>query len=75
VLRSGRYTNTAGSWGFVLNYFPTLGHNLQLLQDQVNLFTNATDEELGLPKIIKEQIATVVSGINCPAIASQRIWR
>jgi uncharacterized peroxidase-related enzyme len=58
------YEYVSGSWGFVPNYFQALGHNVQLLQDQVNLFTNAMNEERGLPKIIKEQIATVVSGIN-----------
>jgi uncharacterized peroxidase-related enzyme len=58
------YESVSGSWGFVPNYFQALGRNAQLLQDQVNLFTNAMNEERGLPKIIKEQIATVVSGIN-----------
>src|SRR5579863_7120576 len=51
-------------WGFLPNYFQALGHDPQLLQDQVNLYTNAMNEERGLPKIIKEQIATVVSAIN-----------
>ena len=51
-------------WGFLPNYFQALGHDPQLLQDQVNLYTNAMNEERGLPKIIKEEIATVVSGIN-----------
>src|SRR5260370_5596012 len=58
------YEYVTGRWGFLPNYFQALGHNVQLLQDQVNLFTNAMNEERGLPKIIKEQIATVVSGIN-----------
>ena len=52
------YEYVSGSWGFVPNYFQALGHNVQLLQDQVNLFTNAMNEERGLPKIIKEQIAS-----------------
>jgi hypothetical protein len=69
------YEYVTGRWGFLPNYFQALGHNVQLLQDQVNLFTNAMNEERGLPKIIKEQIATVVSGINMSSYASQRIWR
>jgi uncharacterized peroxidase-related enzyme len=51
-------------WGFLPNYFQALGHEPQILQDHVNLYTNAMQDERGLPKIIKEQIATVVSGIN-----------
>lgn len=58
------YEYITGRWGFLPNYFQALGHNAQLLQDQVNLYTNAMNEERGLPKLIKEQIATVVSGIN-----------
>jgi len=58
------YEYVSGRWGFLPNYFQALGHDPQLLQDQVNLYTNAMNEERGLPKIIKEQIATVVSGIN-----------
>ncbi len=52
------------NWGFVPNYFLALGHNPQLLEDQVNLFTHAMSEEPILPKRIKEQVALVVSGIN-----------
>src|SRR6202521_6479899 len=58
------YEYVTGRWGFLPNYFQALGHNVQLLQDQVNLFTNAMFIERGLPKLIKEQIATVVSAIN-----------
>ncbi|SRR5229473_6467130 len=58
------YNSVSGSWGFVPNYFLALGHDVQLLQDQVNLFTNAMNTERGLPKMIKEQIATVVSAVN-----------
>ncbi len=58
------YEEVTRHWGFLPNYFQALGHNAQLLQDQVNLFTNAMQEERGLPRIVKEQIATVVSGIN-----------
>jgi uncharacterized peroxidase-related enzyme len=58
------YEYVTRRWGFLPNYFQALGHDAQLLQDQVNLYTNAMNEERGLPKIIKEQIATVVSGIN-----------
>jgi uncharacterized peroxidase-related enzyme len=58
------YEEVTRHWGFMPNYFQALGHNAQLLQDQVNLFTNAMQEERGLPRIVKEQIATVVSGIN-----------
>ena len=58
------YEYVARRWGFLPNYFQALGHDPQLLQDQVNLYTNAMNDERGLPKIIKEHIATVVSGIN-----------
>jgi len=53
-------------WTFVPNYFYALGRDRQLLQDQINLFTNAMfdDRPGGLPRVIKEQIALVVSGIN-----------
>lgn len=52
------------NWGFVPNYFLALGRDLQLLQDQVNLFTHAMSDGRALPKVIKEQVALVVSGIN-----------
>jgi uncharacterized peroxidase-related enzyme len=58
------YEYVTRRWGFLPNYFEALGHEPQLLQDQVNLYTNAMHDEHGLPKIIKEEIATVVSGIN-----------
>ncbi len=58
------YEDVTRRWGFLPNYFQALGHNVQLLQDQVDLYTNAMFEERGLPKIVKEQIATIVSGIN-----------
>ena len=58
------YEYVTSRWTFLPNYFQALGHEPQLLQDQVNLYTNAMIDERGLPKIIKEQIATVVSGIN-----------
>src|SRR5260370_7338590 len=58
------YEEVTRHCGLLPNYFQALGHNAQLLQDQVSLFTNAMQEERGLPKIVKEQIATVVSGIN-----------
>lgn len=58
------YEYVTRRWGFLPNYFQALGHDPQLLQDQVNLYTNAMNDERGLPKIIKEQIATVVSAIN-----------
>ena len=51
-------------WGFVPDYFYALGRDAQLLQDQMNLFTNAMFEKRGLPRVIKEQIALVVSGLN-----------
>lgn len=51
-------------WSFVPNYFRALGHDKQLLEDQTNLFTNAMFDERGLPRLIKEQLAIVVSGIN-----------
>src|SRR5215813_441254 len=52
------------NWGFVPNYFQALGHVPQLLKDQVNLFTHVMFQEGALPKIVKEQVALVVSGIN-----------
>lgn len=51
-------------WTFVPNYFHALGRDAQLLQDQMNLFTNAMYDDRGLPRLVKEQIALVVSGLN-----------
>lgn len=53
-------------WSFIPNYFLALGGNAQLLQDQINLFTNAMfdDRPGGLTRLQKEQIAVVVSGLN-----------
>jgi uncharacterized peroxidase-related enzyme len=51
-------------WSFVPNYFLALGGDRQLLVDQMNLFTNAMFEDRGLPRVIKEQVALVVSGLN-----------
>jgi uncharacterized peroxidase-related enzyme len=51
-------------WSFVPNYFRALGHDAQLLQDQTNFFTDLMFEERGLARIVKEQLAIVVSGIN-----------
>ena len=58
------YDYIAKRWGFVPNYFLALGHDAQLLEDQANLYTNAMFDERGLPRIVKEQIATVVSALN-----------
>ena len=58
------YEFLSSNWGFVPNYFQALGHAPQLLQDQVNLFTHVMFQEGALPKIVKEQVALVVSGIN-----------
>lgn len=58
------YDSIREKWGFVPNYFLALGCDRQLLQDQMNLFTNALFEDRGLPRVIKEQIALVVSGLN-----------
>jgi len=58
------YEYIAKRWSFVPNYFRALGHDTQLLEDQTNLFTDLMFEERGLPRIIKEQLAIVVSGIN-----------
>ena len=54
------------NWGFVPNYFQALGAHPQLLEDQVELFTHVMiqDEGRTLPRIVREQIALVVSGIN-----------
>ena len=51
-------------WSFVPNYFLSLGHDSQLLEDQANLYTNAMFDERGLPRVVKEQLAIVVSGLN-----------
>lgn len=52
-------------WSFVPNYFLALGRDAQLLQDQMDLYTNAMfDDHGGLPRLIKEQLAIVVSGLN-----------
>ena len=51
-------------WSFVPNYFRALGHDAQLLQDQTNLYTNAMFDDRGLPRVVKEQLAIVVSGLN-----------
>src|SRR5579863_7474210 len=56
------YEYVSRRWGFLPNYFQALARDRQLLEDQVNLYTNAMFDERGLPKVIKEQIATVVSG-------------
>ena len=58
------YEFLSENWGFVPNYFLALGSNPQFLQDQVSLFTHVMFEERALPKIVKEQVALVVSGIN-----------
>lgn len=58
------YRSLRDGWGFVPNYFLALGVDRELLQDQMNLFTNALYHERGLPRLIKEQIALVVSGLN-----------
>jgi len=61
-----KYDYIRERWSFVPNYFYALGRDRQSLEDQMNLFTNAMfdDRAGGLPRIIKEQIAIVVSGIN-----------
>ena len=58
------YSYIRERWSFVPNYFFALGRNAQLLQDQMNLFTNAMYEQRGLSREIKEQLALVVSGLN-----------
>lgn len=58
------YDYLGEKWGFVPNYFRALGHDTELLQDQVNLFTNVMFKDRALTKVVKEQIAIVVSGIN-----------
>jgi uncharacterized peroxidase-related enzyme len=60
----GIYDYIRRRWSFVPNYFRALGHDSQLLQDQANLYTNAMFDERGLPRVIKEQLAIVVSGLN-----------
>jgi uncharacterized peroxidase-related enzyme len=60
------YDEIQRKWSFVPNYYYALGRDRQLLLDQFNLFTNAMFVERpgGLSRILKEQIALVVSGIN-----------
>ena len=58
------YDYIANRWSFVPNYFRALGHDAQLLGDQTNLFTDLMFDERGLPRIVKEQLAIVVSGLN-----------
>jgi uncharacterized peroxidase-related enzyme len=58
------YDNIRERSGFVPNYFLVLGCDVQLLQNQANLFTNAMYDDRGLPRLIKEQVALVVSGLN-----------
>jgi uncharacterized peroxidase-related enzyme len=62
----GLYDYLRKRWSFVPNYFYALGRDRQSLQDQVHLFTNAMFDERpgGLPRMVKEQIALVVSGLN-----------
>ena len=54
------------TWSFVPNYFQALGRDTALLRDQVNLFTDImfVEREGGLPRVVKEQLAMVVSGLN-----------
>ena len=66
---SGNQTNLQIPWGklgFCPDYFQALGAHPQLLEDQVDLFTHVMiqDEGRTLPRIVREQIALVVSGIN-----------
>jgi uncharacterized peroxidase-related enzyme len=58
------YDYVRSRWGFLPNYFQASAHDVRLLKDQVDLYTDAMFDERGLPKMLKEQIATVVSGIN-----------
>jgi len=58
------YDSIREKWTFVPNYFYALGRDAQLLQDQMNLFTNAMYDDRGLPRLLKEQVALVVSGLN-----------
>ena len=58
------YDRIRQGWGFVPNYFHALGRDAQLLQDQMNLFTNALYTDRGLARTMKEQVALVVSGLN-----------
>jgi uncharacterized peroxidase-related enzyme len=58
------YAKVRDVWSFVPNYFLALGGDHQLLADQGNLFTHIMFQERGLPRLVKEQIALVVSGLN-----------
>ena len=58
------YDYIARRWSFVPNYFRAFGGETQLLEDQTNLFTNLMFDERALPRVVKEQLAIVVSGLN-----------
>jgi len=58
------YDFLQNNWGFVPNYYQALGLYPQLLKDQVDMFTHLMFVERALPRVMKEQIALVVSGIN-----------
>src|SRR5262244_3091145 len=58
------YDFLQNNWGFVPNYYQALGPYPQLLKDQVDMFTHVMFVERALPRVVKEQIALVVSGIN-----------
>lgn len=60
----GMYDDIRKGWNFVPNYFHALGRDAQLLRDQMNLFTNALYTDRGLTRVVKEQVALVVSGLN-----------
>jgi uncharacterized peroxidase-related enzyme len=59
-----QYEYLQENWKFIPNYFLALGRDAQLLEDQVNLYTNALFPTRGLSRVLKEQIALVVSGLN-----------
>ncbi len=58
------YDFLQNTWGFVPNYYQALGPYPELLKDQVDMFTHVMFVERALPRVVKEQIALVVSGIN-----------
>jgi uncharacterized peroxidase-related enzyme len=48
----------------VPNYFRALGHAGPIVVGPGDLYTNAMFDDRGLPRVVQEQLAIVVSGLN-----------
>ncbi len=57
------YEKIRGHFGFLPNYFQTLGHDPRAIEAQV-ILSGALLRDGALPAALKEQILLVVSGIN-----------